>query len=275
MIAQSIIVLSGLGLAFGVFLAFASKKFHVEHDPKIDEVLNVLPGANCGACGYAGCQAYAEAVVMNKDVPVDLCVPGQKAVADKVAQILGRTASEKKLQLVAQLKCNGSKELTTNKFNYDGIKTCKAAALVQGGPKSCSYGCIGFGDCVKACKFDALKMGPNGLPIVDKEKCVACGACVKACPKGLFKLVPKDKHVHVLCSSKDKAAVVIKACKVGCTGCKLCEKNCPADAIHVNDNLAEIDYTKCTECGKCVEVCPRKIIVDERKSTENTAAKKA
>ena len=274
MIIQSIIVLGSLGLAFGVFLAFASKKFAVEHNPKIDEVLKELPNANCGACGYAGCEAYAQAVVNNKDVPIDLCIPGQKEIADKISKIVGREAAEKKVQLVAQLKCNGQKELTTNKFRYDGVKTCKAAALVANGPKSCSYGCIGFGDCVKACKFDALKMGENGLPTVNKEKCTACAACIKECPKHLFKLVPKDKHIHVLCSSKDKTAVVTKACKVGCTGCKLCEKNCPVDAIHVKDNLAEISYAKCTECGKCVEVCPRKIIVDERKSTENKEVKK-
>jgi len=275
MIIQSIIVLGALGLGFGIFLAFFSKKFEVKKDPRVDEILKLLPNANCGACGYAGCKAYAEAVVANKDVPVDLCVPGQREVAEKVAKIVGREVEEKKVQLVAQLKCAGDKEKTSEKFEYDGVKTCKAANLVLGGPKSCSYGCIGFGDCVKACKFGALKMGDNGLPVVDKEKCVACGACVKACPKNLFKLVPKDKKIHVLCSSKDSTKDVIKACKVGCIACKACEKACPVDAIHVKDNLAEIDYSKCIMCGKCVEVCPRKIIVDERKTTENKAKEKA
>ena len=278
MIIQSIIVLGTLGLGFGVFLAFASKKFHVKHGPKIDEVLNVLPGANCGACGYAGCAAYAEAVVANKDVPVDLCVPGQSAVAEKVAKALGREAGEKKIQLVAQLKCNGGKEETNNKFEYKGIESCKAANLISGGPKSCSYGCIGYGDCVKACKFGALKIGDRGIPVVDREKCVGCGACVKECPKGLFKLVPKEKKVHVLCSSKDATKDTIKACKVGCIACKACERACPVDAIHVNDNIAEIDYSKCIMCGKCVSACPRHIIVDERKKnnpTENKAIKKA
>jgi len=263
MIAESIIILGVMGLAFGVFLAFAAKKFHVEHDTKIDEVLTVLPGTNCGACGYAGCQGYAEAVVANKDIPVDLCIPGQKAVADKVAQILGREAKEKKIQLVAQLKCNGGKAETTDKYKYTGVKTCKAASLLAQGPKSCSYGCIGFGDCVLVCDFNALKMGENGLPIVDKEGCVACGACIKECPKDLFKFVPKAKHIHVLCSSKDPAKIVVKVCKVGCTACKLCEKACKFDAIHVKDNLAEIDYFKCTECGDCVIACPRKIIFHE------------
>ena len=270
MIIESILVLSGLGLAFGIFLAFAANKFKVEHNQEIDEVLAVLPGINCGACGYAGCQGYAEAVASNPDVPIDLCVPGQHDVAEKVAHVLGRDVTGKKVKLVAQLKCAGGKEQASNKYDYQGVKTCKAALLLAGGPKACSYGCIGFGDCVKVCKFDALKMGENGLPIVNKEKCVACGACVKECPKKLFKLVPKEKKVHVLCSSKDSAKTVVKVCKVGCTACKMCEKACPVEgsAIHVNDNLAEIDYSKCTECGACVKACPRKIILDERKEAK-------
>ena len=263
MITESIIVLGALGLGFGLFLAFASKKFHVEKDPRVKEVLKILPGTNCGACGYAGCAAYAAAVVANKDVPVDLCVPGQKGVADKVAGIVGRAVSEGKAKVVAQLKCNGGVDEASEKFDYKGVKTCKGANLLGGGPKSCSYGCIGFGDCVKVCEFDALKMGSKGLPVVDKEKCTGCAACVKECVKHLFRLVPADKKVHVLCNSKDIAKNVVKACKVGCTGCKLCEKNCASDAIHVKDNLADIDYSKCTMNGKCVTACPRKIIVDE------------
>jgi len=266
MIIQSIVVLGVLGLGFGIFLAYFSKRFEVKRDPKIDEVLDVLPGVNCGACGYAGCAAYAEAVVTNKEIPVTLCVPGQKAVADKIAKMLGKEVSEKKMQMVAQLKCNGGKEETSDKFEYEGVKNCKGANLISGGPKSCSYGCIGYGDCVNVCKFDALSMGSNGLPVVDKEKCTACGMCVKECPKRLFRLVPKEKKIHVLCSSKDMAKDVTKACKVGCIGCKACERACPSDAIHVKDNLAEIDYSKCTMSGKCVSACPRKIIVDERKN---------
>jgi len=267
MITQSIIVLGALGLGFGIFLAFFSKKFEVKKDPKVDEVLKILPHTNCGACGYAGCKAYAEAVVMNKDVPVELCVPGQKEVAEKVGKIVGREVEEEKVELVAQLKCNGGKEESSSKFEYDGVKTCKAASLVLGGPKSCSYGCIGFGDCVNVCKFDALKMGSNGLPVVDKEKCVGCAACVKECPKKLFRLVPKDKKVHVLCNSKDMAKDVVKVCKVGCIACRACERICPVPdkAITLKDNLAEIDYSKCIMCGKCVGVCPKKVIVDERK----------
>ena len=265
MITESIIVLGGLGLLFGIFLAFVSKKFHVKNDPKIEEVLAALPGINCGACGYAGCAAYAEAVATNKDVPVDLCIPGQKDAAEKVAKILGREASGKKTKLVAQLKCNGGKKEAGEKYEYSGVKTCKAASIVVGGPKSCSYGCIGYGDCARVCNFNALSMGENGLPVVDKDECVACGACVKECPKGLFKLVPHEKKVHVLCSSKDPGKIVTKVCKVGCIACMLCVKACKFDAIHVVDNLAELDYSKCTMCGDCVIACPRKIIVDEGK----------
>ncbi len=266
MIIQSIIVLGSLGLGFGIFLAYFSKRFEVKKDPKIDDVMKILPGANCGACGYAGCAAYAEAVVTNEDVPVSLCIPGQKAVADKIAKMLGRDVSEKKIQLVAQLKCNGGKD-AADKYNYEGIESCKAANLISGGPKSCSYGCMGYGDCVNVCKFGALKIGEKGIPVIDKEKCVACGMCIKECPKRLFRLVPKEKKIHVQCSSKDVAKDVIKACKAGCIGCKACERACPVPekAVLVKDNLADVVYSRCVMCGKCVEACPRKIIVDERK----------
>lgn len=253
-----------LALAFAIGLAIASKKFHVEHDERIDMVRDVLPGYNCGACDYGSCDNYAKEVVANSSVACNLCAPGGEEVACNVAEIVGREIAGKKIQLVAQLKCNGGKKETTSKFEYDGVKTCTAANLLAGGFKSCSYGCIGYGDCVKVCRFDALKMNDNGIPVVDKEKCTACAACVKKCPKELFKLVPKYKKVHVLCSSKDLGKDVVKVCKVGCIACKACEKVCPSDAIHVKDNLAEIDYSKCTMAGKCVGVCPRKIIVDER-----------
>ncbi len=262
MLLEAVLTMGLLALIFAIGLALASKKFAVKSDPKVKEVRKVLPGINCGACGLAGCDAFAEAVVAGK-VPIDGCIPGQKAVADKIAKILGEENKERKAQLVAQLKCDGGKRETGDRFEYNGVKTCSAANLTAGGPKSCSYGCIGFGDCVKACKFDALKMGDNGLPIVDKEKCVGCAACVVVCPKSLFILVPKDKKIHVLCASKDTGKDTAKACKVGCIACRACEKVCSVDAIHVIDNLAVIDYFKCNMCGKCVQVCPRKIIFDE------------
>jgi len=264
MLLQALLTMGLLAFIFAVGLAIASRKFAVKKDPKIDEVRKVLPSVNCGACGLAGCDAFAEAVVAGK-VSIDGCIPGQKEVADKICKILGKEIKGKKIQFVAKLKCNGGKGETSEKFNYNSIESCKAASLLSQGPKSCSYGCIGFGDCVKVCKFDALKMSHNRLPIVNKEKCTACAACIKECPKHMFKLVPKDKNIHVLCSSLDPAKKVMKACKVGCIACKACERICPADAIHVKDNLAEINYSKCTMCGKCVSACPRKLIVDERK----------
>ncbi|MBW2980354.1 Fe-S cluster domain-containing protein [Candidatus Woesearchaeota archaeon] len=253
-----VIALGLIAAAFGYGLAYASKKFTVELHPKVDEVLKVLPHANCGACGLAGCKAFAEAVVAGK-VPVDGCVPGQKKVANKIGEILGKKVEAKEAKK-AQLYCNGNKQNCPDKFDYEGIESCKAAVLIGCGQKGCDYGCLGFGDCVKVCPFDAIAMGKDGLPKIDKEKCTGCAKCVKNCPKGILHLAPEKSKVHVRCSSKDPAIIVTKACKVGCIACKQCEKACPVDAIHVIDNLAVIDYSKCVSCGKCVTVCPRKII---------------
>lgn len=261
MIIESIVVLGILGLGFGIFLAYFSKKFEVKQDPRVEEVLKVLPNANCGACGYAGCAAYAEAVVLSPNVPPDMCIPGQKAVALQVAKIVGKEVSAAKAKPIPRLKCTGG---SSDKFSYDGIKSCKAASLVSKGPKSCVYGCIGLGDCKEACLFGAVKM-ENGIPQFNPEKCIACRACAEACPKGLIDMVPGDKQIHVLCNSKDIAKDALKACKDGCIKCKLCEKNCPVQAITVTSGIAQIDYAKCTMCGKCITVCPKKIIVDERK----------
>ncbi|MGM5484288.1 MAG: RnfABCDGE type electron transport complex subunit B [Nanobdellota archaeon] len=269
MILESIIVLGGLGLVFGIFLAFASKRFSVREDPEVKKVLDILPHLDCGACGYSGCRGYAEAVVKNEKVPADLCVPGQEEVKKKISKITGKGGGKsEKEDRVAVLKCAGGDRETDRRFEYEGIRSCKAASMLQGGPKSCPYGCLGYGDCVDACRFGALSLDKNGLPVVDKEKCVACGECVKACPKGLFELVPGNKKIHVLCSSKDKAGDVTKTCRVGCIACRACEKACPADAIHVKENLAVIDYDKCIQCGKCVSACPRNIITDERKKSQ-------
>lgn len=264
MIMQSVLVVAGLSLAFGLGLAYFARKFYTHSDPRVNRVRKVLPGVNCGACGLAGCDAFAEAVAEGK-APVDGCVPGQKEVADKIAKILGKETTLEKKKMVAQLHCNGTIENCGSKFYYKGAETCKAASLLLGGFRNCSYACLQFGDCVEACPFGAIKMKENGLPEVDKEKCVGCGTCVAACPKGLYELVPEAKKVHVLCSSKDLNKVVVKACRVGCIACRACEKACPADAIHVEDHLAVIDYSKCINCAKCVSACPRKIIKDDRK----------
>lgn len=260
MIIESVVGLGILAIIFALLIAYVSKKFHVEVDPKIDEVTKALPNFNCGACGFANCEAFAEAVVNGK-APVDGCIVGAQETADKVAEIMGKEASkvEKK---VAKVLCEGNSNNCGLKFDYKGIKTCKASSLVSQGPKNCSYGCIGYGDCFNACNYDAIRI-KDGIAVIDKNKCIGDGACVPACPKSIIEMIPKKNRIHVFCSSKDNAKDSAKRCKVSCIACRLCEKACNFDAIHVNDNLAKIDYSKCTECGACVKACPRKIIITE------------
>ena len=259
-VLYSVISLAGLGLLFGVLITFASKKFEVEQDDRVEKIVEILPNANCGGCGFAGCQAYAKAVV-DGDAEPDLCSAGGTEAAAKIGEILGIEVGQKE-PVTAYVMCCGSAENTAPKYAYDGIDNCIAAVRVSGGFKSCSFACLGFGNCVDACKFDAISI-QNGIAGVDTEKCVGCGACVKACPKALIHLVPKSAKYVVKCSSKDKGVDTKNNCKGGCIGCKICEKNCPSDAIKVVDNLAVIDYSKCTSCGVCFEKCPRKIIKEK------------
>ena len=246
------------GLLLGLFLGFMGKKFAVEVDQKEIDVRAELPGNNCGGCGYAGCDGLAKAIA-NGEAPVNGCPVGGAAAAEKISAIMGVEAGEF-VKKVAFVKCAGTCEKANQDYEYTGVQDCAAMAFVpNGGPKSCNYGCLGFGNCVKACPFDAIHV-VDGVAVVDKEKCVACGKCVATCPKGLIELVPyKAKHI-VQCSSKDKGKDVMKACSVGCIGCKMCEKVCESDAVHVVDNIAHIDPEKCTNCGKCAEKCPKKII---------------
>ncbi len=260
-ILYSVIALAGLGLLFGVLITFASKKFEVEKDDRVEKILELLPNGNCGGCGFAGCSAYAQAVAEGKAAP-DLCSAGGADVAKKIGEILGVKIQEKEA-VTAYVICCGNSENTTEKYFYDGVKNCISASKISGGFKSCSYACLGFGNCADVCKFDALHI-VDGIAEVDLEKCIGCGACVKACPKGLIQLVPKSAKYVVKCSSKDKGVDTKNSCKVGCISCKLCEKNCSSDAIHVEDNIAVIDYKKCTSCGICADKCPRHIIVAER-----------
>ncbi len=248
-----------LGLILGVALGFVGKVFFVKVDEKEIEVRGCLPGNNCGGCGYAGCDGLAAAIAKG-EAPVNACpVAGAEAHA-KIGEIMGQAvdASNKK---VAFVMCSGTCDKTERKYNYYGISDCKQAVVVPGqGDKLCSYGCLGFGSCVDACQFDAIHV-VDGVAVVDKEKCVACGKCVSTCPKNLITLVPYDAPFAVACHSNDKGKDVRVACKTGCIGCMICTKQCEAGAITVENNLAKIDYSKCTGCGKCAQKCPQKIIV--------------
>ena len=250
-------LLVGLGLLSGLSLAYASKHFHVKVDERAKKVEDALPGFNCAACGQTGCRAFAEAVLDGK-VAHHACAPGGGKTHAKVADILGVQVPEVEI-MKATVYCGGG-DKCKDKYEYKGVKSCAQAALVSGGPKACGYGCIGFGDCIAACRFGALFMGDKGLPVVDREKCRACGLCAKACPKHIIELTPEDKRFHVLCKSKDKGPVVRKACEAGCIGCGLCVRNCPNQACHMEDNLSRIEYPKCDNTGVCAENCPTKCI---------------
>lgn len=257
-IISAVLVVGITGLLFGCILAFASVIFAVKKDERIGEIEEELPGANCGACGFAGCSAYAAAVVEN-GAAVNMCSVGKAYVAEKIAAIMGCEAGAVK-EMTAKVMCAGNCEKAGDKYVYSGIKSCVAAARLAGGAKTCRYGCLGLGNCVEVCEFNAIKIN-NGVAEVDSEKCGGCGKCKKACPKNLIELVPKKSSVHVLCSNKENAAAVNKYCEVGCIGCKLCEKNCPNNAITVVDRCAVIDYEKCSGCGICAEKCPKKVIL--------------
>lgn len=250
-------LLVGLGLVFGFSLAYASKRFHVASDKRVDHIEEALPGYNCAACGQPGCRNLAEAVADGKAAH-NVCGPGGSAAHKRIAEIMGVEAGETE-PAVATVHCGGGTRCK-NRFTYTGVASCAQAALLAGGQKACSYGCLGFGDCAAACQFDAIQMGEDRIPVVDPKKCTACGLCVKACPKKIISLTPKSKRYHVLCSSKDKAAFVRSVCSVGCIACSLCVKNCPNQACILEDNLSRIEYAKCENIGKCAQVCPTKAI---------------
>lgn len=257
-IIMAVIVIGVLGIFIGLFLGISAIKLKVETDPRIDQVTNALPGNNCGGCGYAGCSNLAEAIV-NGEAAVNACPVGGDKVGKEIAKIMGQEAEES-ARKVAFVKCKGDCEKASNDYDYQGIEDCRMLSFVpNGGAKSCNYGCLGYGSCVKACPFNAIHV-ENGVALVDKEACKACGKCVAACPKHLIELIPYDAKYAVSCSNKDKGPVVMKKCQVGCIGCGLCKKNCPNEAVEVNDFLAKIDQDKCTGCGTCKEKCPKKVI---------------
>lgn len=268
-ILYAVLVLGLLGAIFGLVLAIASKVFHVKKNPLLEPVIELLPGANCGGCGYAGCAAFAQAVIDGKVSP-SACVAGGETVNQTISSLLGIEA-KKNTRLAAFVNCSGG-DHARKKFKYIGIPDCHAAMRISGGPTECAYGCIGLGSCVKACPFGAISV-VNGVAIVNHEKCTGCLKCVDTCPKKIIHPVPYYADVNVACSSHEKGAVLRKVCNIGCIGCKICEKTCQYDAIHVNDNLAEIDYAKCTGCGECALKCPRHLISDSKldRTPEETA----
>lgn len=261
-IVLPVLSIGGLGVVFGAGLGIAGEVFKVEEDPKITQILEVLPGANCGGCGFPGCGGLASAIASG-NAPVNGCPVGGAAVAEKVGAIMGVEASTSE-PIAAFVKCGGTCDKAKEKYEYFGIDDCNMAVqLASGGSKSCTYGCLGLGSCKKACAFDAIEI-VDGIAVVDKDKCVTCGKCVSACPKHIIELLPAKKKVKVQCSSKDIGKNVMQVCSVGCIACKICEKNCPFDAIHVIDNLAVIDYDKCKSCGICANKCPKNVITGKR-----------
>lgn len=255
-IISAVLVLFIMGVVFALLLGIAAKVFAVEVDERVPMVRDCLPGANCGGCGYPGCDGLAAAIVEG-NAPVNGCPVGGAAAAAKIAEVMGVEADSTEPK-VAHVHCNGGCN-AVDKAKYEGLQDCNAAMRVAAGPKECAYGCMGLGSCVKECAFDALHI-VDGKALVDAEKCVACGKCVVACPKKLIDLVPKSKKVHVNCKNQDKGAQAMKVCTNSCIGCMKCEKTCKFDAIHVVNNVAVIDYDKCKNCKMCSKACPKNAI---------------
>jgi electron transport complex protein RnfB len=255
------VFLLGISAIFGLGLAFAAKKFSVKEDPRVDEVSEFLAHAHCGACGYAGCRQYAEAVVMDPDVAPNLCTPGGSASAEAVARITDKVMEETEPK-IARVLCQGDRSRSVRRFKYEGIMDCKAAILASGGDKACIYGCLGYGTCFRACPFGAIKMSDDSLPMIDPAKCTACGICASACPTKVIEILPMAKEVLVRCHSKDKGAASKKNCQTACISCGICVKVCPYNAASVENNLSSINIDKCRTCGLCVVKCPTNAIMD-------------
>ncbi len=266
-VLYAVLVLGLMGAFFGAVLAIASRVFAVKTDERLPKLTAALPGANCGGCGFAGCAAYAQAVLDGK-APIGLCAAGGSEAAKEMSRIMGVETVEVE-RTVAMVKCRGKNHLA--KGRYEGIRDCRAAMLVTGnGPSACPNGCLGFGTCLAACKFDAIHI-ENGVARVDADKCTGCMQCVAVCPRKVIVPVSYNTDIVVACSNHERGANTRKVCDLGCVGCHLCEKQCEFDAIHVVNNLAVIDYTKCVSCGICAAVCPRHLISDSNLRTDMDA----
>ncbi len=247
------LVILGVSLTAGIMLLIFSHFFAVEKNEQESLIRECLPGINCGACGYKGCDDYAAALAKGGVKP-SLCIPGAQNVANKISEILG-VEPEKFEDVVAFVACNGHCGVTSPVAHYDGVQTCRAASMLYGGTNSCRFGCLGFGDCAAVCPSGAICLA-DGIAHVDTSRCVGCGLCKQACPKQIISMLPQMAATAVMCSNKQKGGEAMKACKNACIGCKKCEKSCPSGAITVKDNLAVINYDKCTYCGLCVNECP-------------------
>lgn len=256
-ILYAVLIITGVGFVFGIILSVASVIMAVPVDKRVEEIRECLPGANCGACGFAGCDGYAEAVASGEAEPYK-CTPGGETTAKALSELLG--VEIKTERFVAVVGCNHSLEGVNTDYIYEGRQSCASAKLLYGGQLACKYGCMGFGDCVSACEYGAIKV-IDGRARVDREKCVGCAKCVKSCPSSVIALIPYDSKVTVACHNLEKGAVARKKCTAACIGCMKCTKVCESDAIKVENFLASIDTHKCTNCGKCAEVCPQGCIV--------------
>ena len=250
-----ILLLLGIAVVCAVLLTLSNKFFGVKEDEKYLAIRDALPGANCGACGYSGCDGYAKALAEGKASATNLCVPGGDAASSEIASVLGVEA-EDVVEKVAYVACNGNCQVTERKFDYNGPKSCLMANLLYSGDKACPNACLGYGDCVKVCPRDAITITERGIADIDPKKCIGCGLCERTCPNGIIHLVNDTVTVAVKCNNHYKGVEVRKFCERGCIACGKCEKNCPTEAIKIVDNLARIDYSKCISCGKCREVCP-------------------
>jgi len=251
------IILGSMGIIFGAFLTYFSIKFKTEENPLVKQLYELMPNANCGACGLSGCSAFAEALAEGKIEPTK-CVMMSEENMHRICSLLGIEIKERG-KLVARLMCFGG-ENAKKRFEYKTLKSCNALSALFNTNMECAYGCLGMGDCVNVCPVNAITMGEDNLPVIDSEICIGCGRCVVECPKNIIKLVPADKYIYIACSSNDRGPVVVKVCRTGCIGCGRCVKVCPQEAITLENNLAVIDYSKCDNCRKCVEECPRKVI---------------
>ncbi len=281
MLLYSVLILFGVGLVAGTVLAISSRVFHVEEDPRIEAVMDALPGANCGGCGYAGCEGYAIAVIQDPNIAANLCVAGSAETTIAVGKLSGKAVTEAD-PLVSVRRCEKLDGDVATRFKYVGLPSCTAAAAMGSGlgVDACAFSCLGLGDCVRVCPFDALELQDN-LVRVNAARCTGCGKCIASCPRNLLELIPKRARVMVFCSTLGKAKEVLEACKVGCISCSLCVKKCPAEAISMKNNVVHIDHQKCLEYGDsceriCVSSCKRTILkslhtIEELQKINNSA----